>query len=252
MNGGAVRAARLLVFLVLIPCSAPAVSLRDRLRASSLTVGIAGGSAFDALADNIADTAARNLPIISASAGYTYRYNPQLEIFERTSETLGPLFLERPDTLGRGKLNVNVSYQYVQFDDFDGRSIKRLEAPDLDSGIAGGNHGSAHGGSHCRDDHEPGSGPDPSTARPTATAGALPVVESGPDAAFEPDWHAAADAAARACRCLRRRSGCSSESQDRSGLDGTGATKRRNDSRKEPEALPGGRLGCTNAASLVG
>jgi len=125
-----VRAARLLVFLVLIPCSAPAASLRDQLRASSLTVGIAGGSAFDALADNIADTAARNLPIISASAGYTYRYNPQLEIFERTSETLGPLFLERPDTLGRGKLNVNVSYQYVQFDDFDGRSIKRLEAPD--------------------------------------------------------------------------------------------------------------------------
>ena len=125
------RAARLLLCLVLIPCSAPAVSLRDRLRASSLTVGIAGGSAFDALADNIADTAARNLPIISASAGYTYRYNPQLEIFERTSETLGPLFLERPDTLGRGKLNVNVSYQYVQFDDFDGRSIKRLEAPDL-------------------------------------------------------------------------------------------------------------------------
>jgi len=100
------------------------------LRASSLTVGIAGGSAFDALADNIADTAARNLPIISGSAGYTYRYNPQLEIFERTSETLGPLFLERPDTLGRGKLNVNVSYQYVQFDEFDGRSIKRLEAAD--------------------------------------------------------------------------------------------------------------------------
>ena len=124
------RAARLLVCLVLIPCSAPAASLRDRLRASSLTVGITGGSAFDALADNIADTAARNLPIISASAGYTYRYNPQLEIFERTSETLGPIFLERPDTLGRGKLNVNVSYQYVQFDEFDGRSIKRLEAPD--------------------------------------------------------------------------------------------------------------------------
>src|SRR5256884_5488941 len=130
MNGGAVRAARLLVFLVLIPCSAPAASLRDQLRASSLTVGIAGGSAFDALADNIADTAARNLPIIPASAGYTYRYNPQLQSFQRTAETLGPLFLERPDTPGRGKLNLNVRYQYVQFDDFDGRSIKRLEAPD--------------------------------------------------------------------------------------------------------------------------
>src|SRR5437870_6528177 len=130
MGGGAVRAARLLVFLVLIPCSAPPASLRDRLRASSLTVGIAGGSAFDALADNIADTAARNLPIISASAGYTYRYNPQLEIFERTSDTLGPLFMERPDTLGRGKLNVNVSYQYVRLNQLDGRDTSSLESRD--------------------------------------------------------------------------------------------------------------------------
>src|SRR5207237_9360610 len=78
-----------------------------------------------------------------------------------------------------------------------------LETSALDSGIVGGNHGSAQGGSHCRDDHAPGSGPDPSTARPTATAGALPVVESGPDAAFEPDRHPAADPAARARSRLR-------------------------------------------------
>ena len=78
--------------------------------------GLEGGSAFDALAENIADTAARSLPVVSASAGFTYRYNPQLEVFERTSDTLGPLFLERPDTLGRGKFNVNVSFQYVQFE----------------------------------------------------------------------------------------------------------------------------------------
>ena len=50
------RAARLLVCLVLLlPCSASAASLRDRLRASSLTVGIAGGSAFDALAGEDAE-----------------------------------------------------------------------------------------------------------------------------------------------------------------------------------------------------
>jgi len=41
--------------------------------------------------------------VVSASAGFTYRYNPQLEVFERTSDTLGPLFLERPDTLGRAR-----------------------------------------------------------------------------------------------------------------------------------------------------
>ena len=74
-------------------------SLREQLGASSLTVGLAGGSAFDALAANIADSAARSLPVVSASAGFTYRYDRDLETFVRTSDTLGPIFLERPETL---------------------------------------------------------------------------------------------------------------------------------------------------------
>lgn len=112
------------------PGLAPAESLRSTLRNASRTVGVAGGGAFDALADAIADTAARSLPVVSSSAGFTYTYNPDLEVFERSSDTLGPLFLERPDTIGRGKLNFNVSYQYVQFDEYDGRSLDRLHNDD--------------------------------------------------------------------------------------------------------------------------
>ena len=118
------------VLLGLAASRAEAASLRDRLAGASQTVGLASGSAFDSLADVIADTAARSIPVVSASAGFTYRFNPQLEVFERTSETLGPIFLERPDTLGRSKININVSFQYVQFDAFDGTSLRRLEAPD--------------------------------------------------------------------------------------------------------------------------
>lgn len=120
------------VLLLLLPVAspAPAASLRDALPQAARLTGIEGGSAFDALSNAIADTAARNLPIVAASAGFTYRYNPELEVFERTSETLGPLFLERPDTLGRGKLNVNVSYQYVELNEIDGTDLDKLEAPD--------------------------------------------------------------------------------------------------------------------------
>ncbi len=103
-------------------------SLRDQLPDAARLVGLQGGSAFDALADALADTAARNLPVVTASAGFTYRYNPALEVFERTSDTLGPIFLERPDTLGQGKLNVNVSYQYVQLDRVNGVPANELEA----------------------------------------------------------------------------------------------------------------------------
>ena len=124
----AVGLAALLVLSVAVP--ARALSLADRFSASAEKVGLMGGGAFDALGAAIADTAARNLPIVSASAGFTYRYNPQLEVFERTSETLGPIFLERPDTIGQGKFNVNVSYQYVELNQLDGESTHSLEARD--------------------------------------------------------------------------------------------------------------------------
>ncbi len=121
-----------LVLLAGILAGAPAESrsLRDDLGEASRTVGLLGGDAFDALAENVADTAARSLPVISSSAGFTYRYNAATEVFERSSQTLGPLFLERPDTIGRGKFNLSVSVQYVQFDEFDGDDLGDLEAPD--------------------------------------------------------------------------------------------------------------------------
>ena len=124
------RSAGVTVLALLVAAPAAARSLKDTLGGASEKVQISGGSAFDALAENIADTAARSLPIVSASAGFTYRYNPSIEAFERSTDTLGPLFLERPDTLGRGKINVNVSFQYVQFDEFDGDDIKGLESSD--------------------------------------------------------------------------------------------------------------------------
>ena len=114
---------------VVVANGARAGSLSDQLPEGAARVGINAGSAFDALANQLANTAARSLPVVSASAGFTYRYNAELEVFERTSETLGPIYLERPDTLGRGKFNVNVSYQYVKFDSYDGQDLNDLHSP---------------------------------------------------------------------------------------------------------------------------
>src|SRR5262249_12891175 len=119
-----------LTLLALTACPAAARSLRDQIPAVARQVGLEGGSAFDALGDAIADTAARHLPVVAASAGFTYRYDPVLEVFERSTQTLGPIFLERPDTLGRGKFNINVSYQYVDLNQIDGKDMSDLEAPD--------------------------------------------------------------------------------------------------------------------------
>jgi hypothetical protein len=116
--------------LLAVPAAARARSLERHLSDASQLVGIASGSAFDALAENIADTAARSVPVISSSAGFTYRYNPSTEVFERTSQTLGPLFMERPDTLGRNKFNVSVSFQYVELNTFDGTDLTKLQNDD--------------------------------------------------------------------------------------------------------------------------
>ncbi|MCW5890240.1 MAG: hypothetical protein KIT14_06775 [bacterium] len=124
-------AARVLALvLAAVPLAAEARSLRTILGTASETVGLRGGSAFDALADTMADTAARSIPVVAASAGFTYSYNPELETFERTSQTLGPLFMERADTLGKGKFNVNVSFQYVNLNAFDGQDMGDLTNPD--------------------------------------------------------------------------------------------------------------------------
>jgi outer membrane putative beta-barrel porin/alpha-amylase len=124
------RAVGVAVLVVLANTSAHAMDLRDQFSDAARRVGLEGGGAFDALGNAIADTAARNIPSVSASTGFTYRYNPQLEVFERTSDTLGPLFLERPDTLGQGKFNVNVSYQYVSLNEIDDRGTDSLNNPD--------------------------------------------------------------------------------------------------------------------------
>ncbi len=124
------RSGAIVLLILATASSAGAESLSGQLPRAAQLAGVQGGAAFDALAGAIGNQVARSIPVLSASAGYTYRYDPTLEAFTRTSETLGPLFLERPDTLGRGKFNVNVSYQYVELNQIDGDDMGALEAPD--------------------------------------------------------------------------------------------------------------------------
>ncbi len=58
------------------------------------------------------------LPVPAASAGYTYEFDEELDLWLRTSESLGPLFTQRAQTLGAGKFAVSASYSFVHFDTF--------------------------------------------------------------------------------------------------------------------------------------
>src|SRR5262249_7060058 len=47
-----------------------------------------------------------DFPVTSTAPGYTYSYNPELGLFERSSGSLGPVFGERAETVGRGRFDL--------------------------------------------------------------------------------------------------------------------------------------------------
>ena len=75
--------------------------------------------ALGPLGNAIGSQVANQIPALSTSAGYTYEWNQELEVLERSAKTFGPLFSERAVTLGRGKFNINASYTYIKFNEFN-------------------------------------------------------------------------------------------------------------------------------------
>ena len=78
------------------------------------------------IGDALADSIGHALPITAASAGVTFSFNKQSHAWERETDILGQLYLERPRPLGQGKLNLSVNYQWVRIDTIDGHDLDRL------------------------------------------------------------------------------------------------------------------------------
>ena len=77
------------------------------------------------LTQQLAPSAA-DFPAISTTPGFTFRYNPQIQAFERSSSSLGPVYVERAQTVGQGKFDIGMSYLYVDFDELNGKSLDGL------------------------------------------------------------------------------------------------------------------------------
>lgn len=90
----------------------------------------AASATFGLLVKQLAPSAA-DFPAISTVPGFTFHYNPQLQIFERSSSSLGPVYVERPQTLGAGKFDLGVSYLSVSFEELNGKSLDRLKFREL-------------------------------------------------------------------------------------------------------------------------
>jgi len=71
----------------------------------------------------------QNFPLGASVAAFTYTFNPQLNVFERSLEALGPVLSERAGTTGRGKFNVAFGYSYADFTTIQGTDLDSIPVP---------------------------------------------------------------------------------------------------------------------------
>jgi hypothetical protein len=69
-----------------------------------------------------------SFPLASSAGGFTYRYDPTLGTFTRATQSFGPIYTERADTIGKNKVNMGVNYSNFSFDRIDDLSLKDGDA----------------------------------------------------------------------------------------------------------------------------
>jgi hypothetical protein len=89
----------------------------------------AGAALAPALSAAIANAVTQQSPLASVAPAFTYRYNPSLSVFERSTGVPGPLFSERALTIGKGQFNFGVGYSYVDMDDINGTDLQDTHSP---------------------------------------------------------------------------------------------------------------------------
>src|SRR5205807_2708522 len=108
--------------------AAEARSLTGKLHRFFDTTGFpAGGEFVETVTPLVQRLALRGLdfPVTATSPGFTYRFNFDLGVPEPSTESFGPVFVERPETVGWHRVDLGVSYLSADLTDFDGRSFGR-------------------------------------------------------------------------------------------------------------------------------
>ncbi|MCA1579957.1 MAG: hypothetical protein LC796_00920 [Acidobacteria bacterium] len=69
-----------------------------------------------------------SFPLASSAGGFTYNFDPSLGVFTRAAESFGPIYAERADTIGKGRMNVGVNYSHFTFDRIDALNLRDGQA----------------------------------------------------------------------------------------------------------------------------
>jgi hypothetical protein len=69
-----------------------------------------------------------SLPLPPPASGFTYRFDPGLGVFTRTSNSFGPIMSERYETIGGHRVSFGFAHQRLSFDTIEGLDLSRVPA----------------------------------------------------------------------------------------------------------------------------
>jgi hypothetical protein len=68
------------------------------------------------------------VPLPSPASGFTYRFDPSLGVFQRTTESFGPILAERAETIGAGRISLGFGFQRFSFDTIEDLDLGAVPA----------------------------------------------------------------------------------------------------------------------------
>jgi hypothetical protein len=69
-----------------------------------------------------------SVPLPSPASGFTYEFDSALGVFERTSQSFGPILAERAETIGGGRFTFGFTFQNFTFDTIEGLDVDNVPA----------------------------------------------------------------------------------------------------------------------------
>jgi hypothetical protein len=69
-----------------------------------------------------------SVPLPSPASGFTFQFDASLGVFQRTTQSFGPILSERADTIGGGRVSFGMAYQRFTFDTVEGVDLGRIPA----------------------------------------------------------------------------------------------------------------------------
>jgi len=68
------------------------------------------------------------VPLPTPASGFTYTFDSALGVFQRSTQSFGPILTERAETIGKKKVTFGITYQHFGFDSLEGLSLGDVPA----------------------------------------------------------------------------------------------------------------------------